>query len=133
MGDKTLKVEHVGIAVKSLEESGRFYEDLGLLCSGEEEVSEQKVKAAFFPIGETRIELLESTDPAGPIAKFLDKKGPGLHHICVEVTNLEATLHTLEAEGYALIDRKPRIGAGGRKVAFVHPKSSGGVLLELTE
>ncbi len=76
MGDKTLKVEHVGIAVKSLEESGRFYEDLGLLCSGEEEVSEQKVKAAFFPIGETRIELLESTDPTGPIAKFLDKKRP---------------------------------------------------------
>lgn len=128
-----MKIEHVGIAVKSLEDSGRFYETLGLLCSGEEEVSEQKVKAAFFPIGETRIELLESTDPEGPIARFLDKRGPGLHHICIEVPDLEASLHALEAQGYDLIDKEPRIGAGGRRVAFVHPRSSGGVLLELTE
>ncbi len=128
-----MKIEHIGIAVKSLEETSRFYRSLGLICSGEEEVSEQKVRAAFFPIGEARIELLESTDSDGPIARFVEKKGPGLHHICVEVPDLEAALGTMQEEGYQLIDREPRIGAGGRKVAFVHPKASGGVLIELTE
>ncbi len=128
-----MKIEHIGIAVKSLEEASRFYKSLGLISSGEEEVSEQKVRAAFFPIGEARIELLESTETDGPIARFIEKKGPGLHHICMEVPDLEAALAAMEAEGYQLIDREPRIGAGGRKVAFVHPKASGGVLIELTE
>ncbi len=128
-----MKIEHIGIAVKSLEETSRFYSSLGLICSGEEEVSEQKVRAAFFPIGEARIELLESTEADGPIARFIEKKGPGLHHICVEVPDLEAALSTLQGQGFQLIDKTPKIGAGGRKVAFVHPKSSGGVLIELTE
>lgn len=128
-----MKLEHVGIAVTSLEAARAFYEDLGMVCGGEEEVAEQKVRVAFFPAGETRLELLESTDPEGPIGKFLEKRGPGLHHLCLEVPDVAAALAALSAKGYALIDKTPRVGAGGRKVAFVHPKSSGGVLLELTE
>ena len=128
-----MKIDHVGVAVKSLEEAKRFYEHLGLACSGEEDVQEQKVRVALFPVAETRIELLESTDPQGPIGKFLEKRGPGLHHLCLEVPDVAAALKALEAGGYALIDREPRAGAGGRRVAFVHPKSTGGVLLELTE
>jgi methylmalonyl-CoA epimerase len=128
-----VKVDHFGIAVKSLAEARRFYEELGLSCTGEEIIEEQKVRAAFMPLGETRLELLESTDPQGPIGKFLEKHGPGLHHVCIEVPDVEKALRSLEAKGYALINRSPRTGAGGRKVAFVHPKSTGGVLIELTE
>jgi methylmalonyl-CoA/ethylmalonyl-CoA epimerase len=128
-----VKLDHMGVAVKSLDEARKFYEDLGLAFGGEEFVEEQKVKVAFFALGQTRIELLESTDPEGPIGKFVEKRGPGLHHFCVEVPDLRAALQTLGAKGYALIDREPRAGAGGHLVAFVHPKSTGGVLLELTE
>ncbi len=128
-----MKLDHVGVAVGSLREARRFYEDLGLACGGEEAVEEQKVNVAFFPLGETRVELLESTDPAGPIGKFVEKRGPGLHHLCFEVPDLEAALAALAAKGYALIDQKPRVGAGGHRVAFVHPKATGGVLLELAE
>ncbi|MGC8762895.1 MAG: methylmalonyl-CoA epimerase [Acidobacteriota bacterium] len=128
-----MKIEHIGVAVASLAEGRSFYEALGIPCAGEEEVPEQKVKAAFFSVGESRVELLESTDPQGPVGKFLAKRGPGLHHLCIEVPDLEAVLEGLKAKGYALLDERPRIGAGGRKVAFVHPKSAAGVLLELTE
>ena len=128
-----MKLDHVGIAVEDLEAAGRLYESLGLACSGREEVEEQKVEVAFYPLGETRLELLQSTDPEGPIGKFIAKKGPGLHHLCVEVPDVAAALERLTAEGFQLIDRVPRAGAGGCKVAFVHPKSTGGVLLELSE
>jgi methylmalonyl-CoA epimerase len=128
-----VKLDHIGVAVASLEAARRFYEDLGLTCSGEENVDDQKVRAAFFPLGQTRVELLESTDPDGPIGRFLAKRGPGLHHLCVEVEDLAAALHILKGKGYALIDEVPRMGAGGHRVAFVHPKAAGGVLLELSE
>ena len=128
-----MKIDHIGIAVKSLPEAKVFYESLGLACGGEEEVPEQKVRAAFFPAGDSRIELLESTDPEGPIGKFLAKKGPGLHHLCIQVPDLHGALKTLKARGYALIDQEPKVGAGGHLVAFVHPKSTGGVLLELSQ
>jgi len=128
-----MKLDHVGVAVSSLAEARRFYEDLGLVCSGEEVVEDQKVRTAFLPLGETHLELLESTDPQGPIGKFLEKRGPGLHHVCVEVPDIVAALALLAGRGHALIDKTPRTGAGGRRVAFVHPKSTGGVLIELTE
>lgn len=128
-----MKIHHVGVAVPSLEAGRAFYEALGLLCGGEEEVPEQKVKVAFFAVGESRMELLESTDPEGPVGKFLARRGPGLHHLCLEVPDLEAALRRLKEKGYALLDERPRLGAGGRKVAFVHPRSAAGVLLELTE
>ena len=128
-----MKVSHVGIAVPSLKEAKAFYEALGIPCGGEEEVPGQKVRVAFFEAGESRIELLESTDPDGPVGKFLAKRGPGLHHLCLEVPDLDRALARLKERGYALLDDRPREGAGGRKVAFVHPRSAGGVLLELTE
>ena len=128
-----MKLDHVGVAVASLAEARRFYEELGLACAGEEEVPDQKVRAAFYPLGETRVELLESTDSEGPIGKFLARRGPGLHHLCIEVPDVAAALAALKAKGYALIDEAPRQGAGGHKVAFVHPKATGGVLLELSE
>lgn len=128
-----MKLDHVGVAVRSLREAKAFYEELGLACAGEEEVPDQKVRVAIFPAGDARVELLESTDPAGPIGRHVEKRGPGLHHLCVEVEDLEAALARLKGRGYALIDENPRAGAGGRRIAFVHPKSTGGVLLELTE
>ncbi len=128
-----MKLDHVGVAVEDLDAAGRLYEALGLACAGREEVEEQKVEVAFYPLGETRLELLQSTDPEGPIGKFIARKGPGLHHLCVEVPDVAAALERLAAEGFQLIDRVPRTGAGGCKVAFVHPKSTGGVLLELSE
>ena len=128
-----MKLDHVGVAVASLAEARRFYEELGLACAGEEEVPDQKVRAAFYPLGETRVELLESTDSEGLSGKFLARRGPGLHHLCIEVPDVAAALAALKAKGYALIDEAPRQGAGGHKVAFVHPKATGGVLLELSE
>lgn len=128
-----MKIEHVGVAVASLDAAKAFYEALGLVCGGEDVVAEQKVRVAFFPLGESRVELLESTDPEGPVGKFVAKRGPGLHHLCVEVPDVAKALQTLKARGYALIDEAPRTGAGGHRVAFVHPKSTGGVLLELSE
>jgi len=131
---KPSHIEHIGIAVKNLEETIKYYEEvLGLTCYNIEEVKDQKVKTAFFKVGDTKIELLESTDPEGPISKFIEKKGEGIHHLAIRVENLEEALETMKARGMRLIDEKPRYGAGGAKIAFVHPKTAGGVLLELSE
>ena len=127
-------IEHIGIAVKSLEEAIPFWEkQLGLKCSAIEEVPEQKVRTAFFKIGQSKIELLESTDPEGPIGKFIEKKGEGVHHVAVAVEGLQANLTELEGKGAQLIDKTPRKGAEGLNIAFVHPKATRGVLLELCE
>jgi methylmalonyl-CoA/ethylmalonyl-CoA epimerase len=128
------KIDHIGIAVKDLEKAIIFYRDqIGLVCKGTEVVEEQKVKVAFFPVGESKIELLESTEPGGPVGKFIEKKGEGVHHLSFRVTNLEEKLEKLKEQGVALIDEKPRYGAGGARIAFLHPKSTGGVLVELCE
>jgi methylmalonyl-CoA epimerase len=131
---KPTVVDHIGMAVRSIEESLKFWEGaLGIHCHGVEEVAEQKVKTAFLPIRDTEIELLEGTAPDSPVSKFVEAKGEGIHHIAIRVENLEAALEELKAKGVRLIDEKPRCGAGGAKIAFVHPKASGGVLLELSE
>ncbi len=131
---KVLKLDHIGIAVKSIDETKKLYSDiLGLLHAGSETVEEQKVTTAFFPVGDTEIELLESTAPDGPIAKYLDKKGEGVQHLAFRVDNIEAALEELKAKGIKLIDEKPRMGAGGAKIAFLHPKSTYGVLVEISE
>lgn len=127
------KIGHVGVAVSDMEAASRFYEDAGLMRAEDEVVEEQKARVTFFPVGESRIELLESTDPSGPVGKFIAKKGPGLHHICIQVPDIEAALARLSSKGYDLIDRHPRPGAGGTRVAFIHPRATGGVLLELCE
>ena len=134
-GSKVIrKITHIGVAVKDLNEAIKFYEEnLGLEIGGIEEVEEQKVKVAFIPLGESRIELLQSTDPNGPIAKFIEKRGEGIHHIALEVERLKETLQKLKERGVQLIDEKPRIGAHGMKIAFLHPRSTKGVLLELCE
>lgn len=127
-------IEHIGIAIKSLTESIKFYEDvLGLKCYAVEEVADQKVKTAFFQIGQTKIELLESTDPEGPIGKFIEKRGEGIHHIAFAARGLDSTLNDLKNKGIKLIDEKPRKGAEGLNIAFLHPKSTFGVLTELCE
>lgn len=127
-------IEHIGIAVKSLENAIPFYEEiLGLKCYAIEEVAEQKVKTAFFKLGETKIELLESTDPEGPIGKFIDKKGEGVHHIAFATKGLQNSLDQLASKGVQLIDKSPRKGAEGLNIAFIHPKSTLGVLTELCE
>ncbi|MFO7874107.1 MAG: methylmalonyl-CoA epimerase [Bacteroidales bacterium] len=127
-------IEHIGIAVKDLEESIRFYEEkLGLSCYAVEEVADQKVKTAFFQVGDTKLELLESTDPEGPIGKFIEKKGEGVHHMAFAVEGLDNTLATLDEKGVRLIDKAPRKGAEGLDIAFLHPKSTHGVLMELCE
>jgi methylmalonyl-CoA/ethylmalonyl-CoA epimerase len=128
-----LKVDHIGIAVKSLAESSELYELLGIKSTGTEEVAEQKVKVAFFPVGDSEVELLESTAPDGPIARYIEKNGEGIQHIALRVDDLDAALAELKAKGVRLIDEKPRYGAGGARIAFVHPKSTGGILLELSE
>lgn len=128
------KVDHIGIAVQNLEETLRFYtETLGIELHGTEIVEEQKVKVAFLPVGDTEIELLESTEPDGPIAKFIEKKGEGIQHIALRVDNIEVAIEEMKAKGVKMIDEKPRYGAGGAKIAFCHPKSTKGVLVELTE
>lgn len=127
-------IEHIGIAVKSLENSIPYWEKIfGLKCYSIEEVAEQKVKTAFFKVGQTKIELLESTDPEGPIGKFIEKKGEGIHHIAFAVNNLEQALAETEEKGIQLIDKTPRKGAEGLDIAFLHPKSTFGVLTELCE
>jgi len=130
---KVTRLDHIGIAVKSIAESLKVYEAMGLKSVGVEEVAEQKVRVAFIPIGETEIELLESTAPDGPVAKYIEKNGEGIQHLALRVENLEAALAEMKAKGVRLIDEKPRYGAGGAKIAFVHPRSTGGVLLELSE
>jgi methylmalonyl-CoA/ethylmalonyl-CoA epimerase len=130
---KITRVDHIGIAVKSIAESLKVYEAMGLKSVGIEEVAEQKVRVAFLPIGEAEIELLESTAPDGPVAKYIEKNGEGIQHLALRVDNLEAALAEMKEKGVRLIDEKPRYGAGGAKIAFVHPRSTGGVLLELSE
>ncbi len=128
------KIEHLGIAVRSLAESRRFYEEvLGLVCRGEEEVAAQKVRVAFFEVGETQIELLEPTSPESPIARFLETRGEGIHHVAYRVADLKARLATARAAGYRLINEEPVVGAGGKRVAFLHPKGTSGVLTEFCE
>ena len=125
-------IEHIGIAVKNLDESIKFYEKVfGLKCYAVEEVKDQKVKTAFFKIGETKIELLESTAPDGPISKFIEKKGEGIHHIAFKTKDINSSLKELEEKNIRLIDEHPRKGAEGLNIAFLHPKAANGVLIEL--
>ncbi len=129
-----MKIDHLGIATKEIAEALKFWQDaLGLEHVHTEEVSEQKVRVAMLPIGETNIELLEPTSQDSPVAKFLETRGEGIHHIAVEVKDIKKSLEKLKSEGARLIDETPKIGAGGCLIAFVHPKSTGGVLLELVE
>ena len=131
---KTLKVDHIGIAVKDLEQAKKFYtEMLGMEAMGEETVEQQKVRVCFIPCGDSEVELLESTSPDGPIAKFIEKNGEGIQHIALRVDNIESALADLKEKGVRLIDEKPRYGAGGASIAFIHPKATGGILLELSE
>lgn len=129
-----MKINHLGIATNGIEEALKFWEDaLGLENVHTETVDDQKVRVAMLPIGETRIELLEPTSADSPISKFLEKRGGGIHHIAVEVENIEESLARLKANGARLIDETPRVGAENCLVAFVHPSAAGGVLLELTQ
>ncbi|MDZ4185265.1 MAG: methylmalonyl-CoA epimerase [Desulfuromonadales bacterium] len=130
----TKKINHIGVAVRSIDAATPFYRDiLGMVFEGMEVVAEQKVKVAFFSVGESRIELLEPTADDSPVAKFLEKNGEGTHHVAYEVDDLVATLARLKAAGVRLIDEVPRCGAHGTKIAFLHPKASGGVLTELCQ
>ncbi len=127
-------IDHIGVATEGIEAAARFYRDLlGLEIAEIEDVANQKVRVAMLPLGESRIELLEATSDDSPISKFLSKRGPGIHHIAVRVDDIDAALQRLKAEGARLIDETPRVGAGGCLVAFVHPSSAGGVLLELVQ
>jgi len=126
-------IDHLGIAVKSLAEAKKFYETLGLEIMPEEVVEGEKVRVAMVPVGESRIELLEPTSPDSTIAKFLEKRGPGLHHVALQVTNLVERVEELKAAGARLINEEVQIGAGGHMYVFVHPSSTGDVLLELVE
>ena len=131
---KLTHIEHLGIAVKSLDTAIPFYEEvLGLKCYAVEEVAEQKVKTAFFKVGQTKIELLESTDPEGPVGRFIEKRGEGVHHIAFAAEGLQESLDFLVEKGIQLIDKSPRKGAEGLNIAFLHPKSTFGVLTELCE
>jgi methylmalonyl-CoA epimerase len=127
-------IDHIGIAVTSIQESLSFWEtSLGIELHGIEEVAEQKVKTAFLPIDDTEIELLEPTSADSSIAKFMEKRGEGLHHVAIRVDDIESALAELKARGVQLIDEVPRNGAGGARIAFVHPRATHGVLLELCE
>ena len=131
MYSKPYRIDHIGIAVKSIEEARKFYEKvLELECYKIEEVPDQKVKTAFFKVGEIKLELLEPTDPESPVAKFLEKKGPGLHHIAYFVNNVNEALMVASARDVELIDKHSRKGADGMDIGFLHPKSTGGVLAE---
>ncbi|MEI7815643.1 MAG: methylmalonyl-CoA epimerase [Desulfuromonadales bacterium] len=128
------KINHIGIAVKSLDDAIPFYRDnLRMAFAGIEEVAEQKVRVAMLEIGESKIELLEPTSEESPVAKFIEKNGSGIHHIAYEVVDIEAAIAALLAGGARMIDEKPRGGAHGARIAFIHPKSSGGVLTELCQ
>jgi len=131
---KVLKIDHLGIAVNSIEDGKNFWSGmLGLEFEGTETVTEQKVTTAFFPVGESEVELLESTAPDGPVAKYIEKRGQGIQHVAFRVENIEEALEELKAKGVKLIDETPRKGAGGAKIAFLHPKATNGVLVELCE
>lgn len=128
------KIDHLGIAVNDMEAALKFYEGaLGLTSTKTEVVEEQKVKVAFIPVGDSKVELLESTSPDGPVAKYIEKNGEGIQHIAFKVDNIEEALEQLKAKGVRLIDEKPRIGAGGAKIAFIHPKATFGTLIEICE
>lgn len=131
---KIEKIDHLGIAVNSIEEGKNFWTDvLGLDFQGTETVQEQKVSTAFFPVGESEVELLESTTPDGPVAKYIEKKGQGIQHVAFRVDDIDAALEELKEKGIRLIDETPRKGAGGARIAFLHPKSTSGVLVELCQ
>lgn len=130
---QVLKLDHLGIAVKNLEDAIKIYEDLGLKIQGVEEVKDQRVKVAFIPIGDTEIELLESTSEDGPIAKFIEKNGEGVQHLAFKVENVEEAIFYMKEKGYRMIDETPRYGAGKAKIAFIHPKGTKGVLIELSQ
>ena len=131
---KVQKIDHLGIAVKSIDNGKNFWVNImGLELEGLETVAEQKVTTSFLPVGESEVELLESTDPSGPIAKYLEKKGEGIQHVAFRVENIEDALKELKEKGIKLIDEKPRKGAGGAKIAFLHPKATNGILVELCE
>ncbi len=128
------KIDHIGIAVKNLNETLNFYENiLGLKSAGTETVEEQKVKVAFLPIGDTEVELLESTEEDGPIARYIAKNGEGVQHIAYKVDDIEKAIEEMKENGIRMIDEKARYGAGGAKIAFCHPKSTYGVLIELCQ
>ena len=129
-----MKIDHIGIATNGIDDAARFYiESLGLQIEHVEDVASQKVRVAMLPLGESRVELLEPTSEDSPISKFLAKRGPGIHHIAVQVQDIRASMAELKEKGARLIDEQPRTGAGGCLVAFIHPSSTGGVLLELVE
>ena len=131
---KIKHIDHIGIAVKSIEQAGKFYtEILGLKIQDIETVSSQKVNVAFLPITDSEVELLESIEPDGPVAKYIDARGEGVQHIAFRVENIEEALEDLKAKGVRLIDQTPRNGAGGAKIAFIHPKETNGVLVEICE
>lgn len=133
---KVDRIDHLGIAVTNLEEAKKFYTDmLGIPATGEEVVEEQKVKVCFIPTGDSELELLESTTPDGPIARYIEKNGGrnGIQHVALRVDNIEQAIADLKAKGVRMIDEKPRYGAGGSSIAFVHPKATGGVLVELCQ
>lgn len=131
---RILGIDHIGIAVQSLSAAQSIWEDiLGLECTGSETLAHQKVTTSFFPVGESEIELLESTEETGPIAQFIERRGEGLHHIAFRVDNIERAIEELKQQGVRLIDEKPRPGAGGTRIAFLHPKATAGVLIELCQ
>jgi methylmalonyl-CoA/ethylmalonyl-CoA epimerase len=127
-------IDHIGVAVKNIDEALKFWEGtLGIKCAGVEEVAEQKVRTAFLPVKDTEVELLEPMTDDSPVAKFIEKKGEGIHHLAVRVPDLQKALSELKEQGVRLIDEKPRRGAGGAMIAFIHPSAAGGILLELSE
>ena len=131
---KPIVIDHVGIAVKSIDGALKLWETaLGIKCTGTEEVADQKVKTAFLPLKDSEVELLEPTADDSPVAKFIEKKGEGIHHLAIRVDDLEKALSELKEQGVRLIDEKPRRGAGGAMIAFLHPSATGGVLLELSQ
>jgi methylmalonyl-CoA/ethylmalonyl-CoA epimerase len=131
---KVKRIDHIGIAVKGIEQAGKFYTDiLGLEIDDIEHVSDQRVNVAFVPVADSEVELLESTDPDGPVAKYLDSRGEGVQHIAFRVEDIEEALRELKEKGVRLIDQAPRKGAGGAKIAFIHPKETNGILVELCE
>ena len=131
---KPTVIDHVGIAVKSIDDALKFWEaTLGIKCTGVEEVTEQKVKTAFLPLKDSEVELLEPMSDDSPVAKFIEKKGEGIHHLAIRVDDLEKALAELKEKGIRLIDEKPRKGAGGAMIAFIHPSATGGILLELSQ
>ena len=131
---KLLRINHLGIASPTLDEAmGRMGRLFGMEVEHVEEVASQKVKTAFFPVGPSTLEYLEATDPAGPIGKFLEKKGPGIHHVAFEVDDVDAAVQELLAKGVRMIDQEPRSGAHGSRIAFIHPAETGGVLMELCQ